>query len=86
MRVEPRWVWLGVRCYGQHRDGVAPAPVRFEQPACAKVRARGDLRPIFEEQVPNHGDVHFPWWPAQPTLRIGLYELTQATVSTRSGR
>ncbi len=72
----PRWVWLGVRCYARHRGRGEPAPARFEQPACARVRPR--LVPVFERRVVNHGDVHFPWWPRAPELKVGLYRVPTA--------
>ena len=76
---EPRWVFLGVRCFARHRAPHAAAPLAFEHDACARARRRVDLVPVFEATVVNRGDVHFPWWPRQPTLRIGLYRLRKST-------
>ena len=75
---EPRWVFLGVRCFARHRAPNSAAPSAFEHDACARTRRRVDLAPIFQAAVVNRGDVHFPWWPRQPTLQIGLYRLSQA--------
>ena len=69
------WVWLGVRCAASHRALDAAAPAHFDQAACAAVRRRHDLEVVFEEQLPNHGDVHFPWWPQQKSVPVALYRL-----------
>ncbi|MCO4760520.1 MAG: hypothetical protein KC502_03405 [Myxococcales bacterium] len=71
----PIWVLLGVRCYAQHRPVDAAPPVAFVQPACARAWARGDIDPVFERDLAHHGDVHFPWWPQQTRLKVGLYRL-----------
>ncbi|MBP47527.1 MAG: hypothetical protein CMH53_06280 [Myxococcales bacterium] len=71
----PAWVWLGVRCAAKHRAIEDAVPQSYEQPACARVRSRKDLEPVWTQSVANHGNVHFPWWPQSSHLPIGLYRL-----------
>ena len=72
---EPRWILLNQRCFARQREPGTSPPASFEHEACRLARQRPDLTPVLELQAPNRGDVHFPWWPAQATLPVGLYRL-----------
>ena len=80
----PGGVYLvhGMRCYaragGQRPDGGArqrddSGPIR----ACARLLDSGRWRPVFEREVPNHGDNEFGYYPDDPTFRLGLYRLNR---------
>ena len=74
---ESRYVLLGVRCYARQRPEGSPPPAAFEHRPCQVARARQDLETLLEVDVPNRGDVHFPWWPANTTLQLRLYRQTR---------
>lgn len=77
----PQWqekvyFYHGMRCYASFRPGSVPPPSGDGlRRVCAAMRENFDLKPIFEEVVPNHGDVWIKYYGLAPTLRIGLYEV-----------
>jgi hypothetical protein len=72
---QPTWVLLDARCHARHRRHDEAAPATYDHPACAAVRRRTDLKPVWQTALANRGDVHFPWWPQQASLPCGLYAL-----------
>lgn len=79
----PAYALFGVRCYARFRSwGTAPPRGANLQPACARLRERAELEPIFERDVPNHGDRRIAYYGSARTLRVGLYRLTLRTSRT----
>ena len=73
---KPAFFYLGMRCYAEFRtDGTPPPHGETLQPACARLRERFRLEPLFEEEVINRGDVWLEYYGDSPRLRLGLYRI-----------
>ncbi len=72
---ESRYVLLGVRCYANQRLPGSVPPKTWQQADCRQIRARSDLETLVAMNVPNRGDVHFPWWPAEERLALRLFRV-----------
>jgi hypothetical protein len=72
----PAFVFVGLRCYAEFRDeGTKPPHGAALQPACAELRERFELEPVFERDVRNYGDVWLEYYGDAPTFRVGLYRV-----------
>ncbi len=72
----PVYFFQGIRCYAVLRGPGSPPPRGANlHPLCAKMHRRFNLEPIFEREVPNYGDVWIRYYPASPTLTVGLYRV-----------
>lgn len=75
----PVYFFHGVRCHARGRDDDAPPPRGAQlHPACAAMHEGFALAPVIERVVRNEGDDAFPWYPAAPTFRVGLYRVVTA--------
>ncbi len=73
----PAFFFLGLRCYAiydENRVARPGRPVLVE--ACEQLLMRHRLDPVFEEEVPNHGQNTFGYWPEVERFRTGLYRLS----------
>ena len=78
----PAFFYLGVRCYAEFREQGTPPPHGDTlQPACARLRERFDLAPVFERDIPNRGDVWIEYYGDSPSLRVGLYRIRPKQLS-----
>ena len=74
---KPAFFYLGTRCYAEFRtDGTPPPSGDALQPACARMRERFRLEPVFEEDAVNHGDVWLEYHGDAPRLKLGLYRIS----------
>ena len=72
----PAYFVLSVRCYAAFRgEREPPAQGRNLQPACARMLEGYELAPVFEQDVPNRGNVWINYYGDEETLRLGLYRL-----------
>jgi hypothetical protein len=73
----PAFFFQGMRCYAAFRRADEPRPRGDDlHPACARMHQDFRLEPVFEEDVPNHGDVWLRYYGDAKTLRVGLYRVS----------
>ncbi len=74
----PVYFFHGMRCYAEFRSRDVPAPEGDDlHSACAQMHASFVLEPVFEEHVPNYGDVWIRYYGTAPAFRVGLYRVTE---------
>ncbi|MFH1532826.1 MAG: glycosyltransferase family 39 protein [Pseudomonadota bacterium] len=73
---QPTFFLRTVRCYARFRAWEAP-PAEGENlcEPCRRILEGYDLRPVFEREVPNRGNVWINYYGDAPTLTLGLYEI-----------
>ncbi len=73
----PTFFYRGLRCYAVLRGPHDPPPGgRDEHPLCARMVDEFQLDPVFETKATNYGDLWIPYYPASPTLTVGLYRVS----------
>jgi len=72
----PAFFLRTIRCYAQFRAWDTPTAEGWNlcEP-CRRIIQNYRLRPVFEWDVPNRGNVWINYYGDAPTLTLGLYEI-----------
>jgi hypothetical protein len=74
---------LGTRCFMKLRMGEATTPpTDGELKVCRQFRRTHKLTPIRESKIPNVTTGTFAMYPIAPTLRVGVYALSEVESSS----